>query len=308
MVPDMVLARDITPTVLQYVHWPYIPQRRVSLVIGNPGVGKGLWTVDLSRAVSTGGLLPDQQGHLTMQAPQGDVIFLSAEDGYEDGLRPRLDAAKVDIDRVHILRGKKNAQEETFPITFDDIAIIEQSVRKATTPKLVVIDPVTAYMGKRDINKSGDVAPIMDALRTLATTYTLAVVLVAHSSKTTMSNRTIHRALGSMALIGGVRAAMMIEEHPKDKQQSLLSQYKGSGGIMGRTLLFRKRPPTMAIPPVSNGAGYPGNAHHAEWCPLGTRQCHVPGSRPVARRAAAREPPPGGQRPRNTGRRRRRGL
>ena len=34
---------------------------------------------------------------------------------------------------------------------------------------------------------------------------------------------------------------MMIEEHPKDKQQSLFSQYKGSGGIEGRTLLFRKK-------------------------------------------------------------------
>ena len=183
MAPDMVLARDITPRVLQYLHWPYIVQRRVNLVIGNPGVGKGLWTVDLGRAVSTGGLLPDQQGAPTIQAPSGDVIFLSAEDGYEDGLRPRLDAAKADLDRVRILRGKKNTKEETLPITFDDIAIIEQAVQNATNPKLVVIDPVTAYMGQRDINKSGDVAPIMDALRTLATTYTLAVVLVAHPRK-----------------------------------------------------------------------------------------------------------------------------
>lgn len=107
--PDVVLASDVPPLELRYLHWPYVARRRVALVVGNPGTGKGLYTCNLGGASTRGGYLPDQQGKMTMRAPIGDVIFMSAEDGYEEGLVPRLIAAQADLERVWFLRGIKGA-------------------------------------------------------------------------------------------------------------------------------------------------------------------------------------------------------
>jgi hypothetical protein len=58
--------------------------------------------IDVTARITTGKFWPDDP---TGHNPVGDVLFLADEDGLADTLRPRLDAAQADVQRVHFVRG-----------------------------------------------------------------------------------------------------------------------------------------------------------------------------------------------------------
>src|SRR5438128_938851 len=68
--------------------WPdRIALGKLSLICGEPGIGKSLIAVFLAAHVSDGEKWPDGS-----PVPQGTVIYLSAEDAAEDTLAPRVHA------------------------------------------------------------------------------------------------------------------------------------------------------------------------------------------------------------------------
>ena len=70
-------ASDLEPEKLVWV-WPgRIPEGKLVLLGGPPGLGKSQLTAFMSATVSNGGHWPCGEGF----SPKGDVIFMSAEDG-----------------------------------------------------------------------------------------------------------------------------------------------------------------------------------------------------------------------------------
>ena len=73
----------------------------MSIIAGNPGLGKSQIAASIAAIVTTGGLWPvDQQ-----QCKAGSVVFLNGEDDPADTLRPRLQAAGADLDCVYFVDG-----------------------------------------------------------------------------------------------------------------------------------------------------------------------------------------------------------
>ena len=102
--------------------WPRrIPLGKLTLIAGDPGLGKSLVTIDIAARVSKGSGFPDGA-----PCEPGDVIILSAEDDAEDTIRPRLDAAGADVSRIHLLEAVRvvmadgKSTESTF--TLDGIS------------------------------------------------------------------------------------------------------------------------------------------------------------------------------------------
>jgi hypothetical protein len=82
-------ASDLKPEKLVWV-WPgRIPEGKLVLLGGPPGLGKSQLTAFISAVVSNGGAWPCGEGSTL----PGDVIFMSAEDGIRDTIVPRLMAA-----------------------------------------------------------------------------------------------------------------------------------------------------------------------------------------------------------------------
>jgi RecA-family ATPase len=73
---------------------------KLSLLAGDPGLGKSFITLDMAARVSRGTPFPDC---CNTPNPTGGVVLLSAEDDLADTIRPRLDAAGADVDRIHAL-------------------------------------------------------------------------------------------------------------------------------------------------------------------------------------------------------------
>src|SRR6266513_4467591 len=98
--PGAVLRcfRDIAPEAVRWL-WPgRIALGKLTLLIGDPGLGKSLLTAGIASCVSRGTSFPDGAA-----CEVGRVIFFSAEDDAADTIRPRLDVAGADVSRVHIL-------------------------------------------------------------------------------------------------------------------------------------------------------------------------------------------------------------
>ena len=121
--------------------WPdRIPLGAISLLEGDPGEGKSLLTYDLAARVTTGQAMPEAAG---LPSP-GGVILLQAEDRLEAMVKPRLEAANADIDRVLVYDQDRFAQQ---PLLIpDDVSLLEDAAAKVEA-KLLVIDPLGAFLG-----------------------------------------------------------------------------------------------------------------------------------------------------------------
>ncbi len=74
---------------------------------GDPGLGKSTMLLDLAARVSNAGIMPDNS-----IGASGTVIVMSAEDAVDDTIRPRLEAAGANLQRVIDLSHVRDRGEE----------------------------------------------------------------------------------------------------------------------------------------------------------------------------------------------------
>ena len=159
----VVRLSEVTPVPVRYLWQDRIAVGKLNLLVGDPGLGKSFISYDVAARVSTGAAWPDA-GH----APRGSVVLLSAEDALADTVRPRLDALSADVTRIHALTAVRVADgpERQFSLA-QDVAQLE-AVLATTGATLVIIDPLSAYLGgKADSYKDPDVRGLLAPLAAL---------------------------------------------------------------------------------------------------------------------------------------------
>lgn len=235
-------ASEITPEPIEWL-WPSrVAIGKQTMVVGEPGLGKSQLTAFMAAAITTAGQWPCNEG----QAPLGSVIILSAEDDAADTIRPRLDAAGADVERVLIVsavRSDDGKGRRTFNLQAD-LDLLEQEITKARDVRLVIIDPISSYMGKTDSHKNSDVRGVLEPVGEMAARLRVAVVSVTHKSKG-KGNSAINSAIGSIGFTGVARSAFMVEKDPDDPDRRLFLQIKNNiakdpGGLafrIGQNLL-----------------------------------------------------------------------
>jgi putative DNA primase/helicase len=208
----LVRTSEIVPERVEWI-WPgVIAGGRVTGLVGYPGLGKSQVGIDIAATVSTGRHWPGG----AVNGNAGHVIILSAEDDAADTIVPRLIAARADRTRVQVVKAVKgdDGVERAFNLAVDlDRLENEYDLRQV---KLVVIDPVSAYLGTttgKHINRNhgGDVRNIHDRLGAFAAKHELAVLAVSHLNKTNGA-RAITRIMGSLEWVAAPRAVFLVTE------------------------------------------------------------------------------------------------
>ena len=228
---------DIAPKPLHWL-WPgRIPLGKLTLLIGDPGLGKSLLTADVASRVTRGTSFPDGA-----TCELGSVIFLSAEDDAADTIRPRLDAAGADVSRVHILEAVRVAltdgslTEKTFNLETDS-AILEGALLDRPDVRLIVIDPISAYLGGVDSHSNAEVRGILAPLVALAGRLGVAVLCVTHLRKS--AGQAIYRAISSIAFAAAARAVWAVAPDPEDGDRRLFLAVKQNLSSSAGGLAFR---------------------------------------------------------------------
>lgn len=222
---------EVTPKAVDWV-WPgRLARGKTTMLAGNVGLGKSQTAIDIAARITTGAAWPDGG-----DAPLGSVIFLSAEDTPDDTLRPRLDAAGGDPARVHVVTAVREGDKRR---TFNLQADIEE-LRKVVTALgdvvLIIIDPVTSYLGRIDSHRSSDVRAALEPVGEFAATTGVAVLLVSHPSKA-VSNA-INSVTGSLAFVAMPRMVFLAVPEV-GTERNLLLPVKNNLGPLAPGLGYR---------------------------------------------------------------------
>jgi hypothetical protein len=223
--------------------WPgRIARGKVTILSGHPGLGKSQLTANMAAIVTTGGQWPLDR----FRCEPGNVVFFSAEDDAEDTILPRLEAARADLDRIFILDAvldDKGAPPRAFNLK-GDLPRLGQMLEYIGDVALVVIDPVTAYLGDTDSHKNADIRALLSPLVELASHHGAAVVCVSHLSKGG-SGEALLRVTGSLAFVAAARAAFLIAQDKGDKHRRLFLPIKNNIGNDESGLAFTVQSVTL---------------------------------------------------------------
>ena len=130
------LYSDVQATSVRWLWYPFIAVGKITLLQGDPGDGKSTMMMNLIAELSKGGNTPDGN---PIGMPK-KVIYQCSEDGVSDTIKPRLEKCGADCRNVAFIN------EDTYSgLTLDDERIRQAIIE--FRPRLVVIDPIQAYLG-----------------------------------------------------------------------------------------------------------------------------------------------------------------
>lgn len=227
--PPFIFRRmsDVQAKPIRWLWSGRIARGKVSMLAGHPGLGKSQLTASLAAIVTTGGTWPVDK----TPCERGNVIFFSAEDDAEDTIRPRLEAAGADLGRVFILDAvveETGSRPRAFNLT-TDLHRLGEMLSHLGEVALVVIDPITAYLGGTDSHKNADIRALLAPLGDLAAKHGAAVVCVSHLNKGG-GGEALTRVTGSLAFVAASRAAFLIVRDKEDQHRRLFLPIKNNIG------------------------------------------------------------------------------
>ncbi len=223
---------------------------KVSIIAGDPGLGKSQFTIRLAAHVSRGRPWPVDE----TECPLGSVLLVSAEDDVADTIRPRLEAADADLSRVHCVglvagaNGRRGLSLET------DVTLLASKVAELGDCRLIVIDPVSAFMGATDSHNNAEVRGLLALLSDMAAERSIAVVLVTHLNKGGERSNAMYRATGSLAFVAAARAAYVVTRDKDDPKRRLFLPLKNNlaearTGLAYRVVTAGNGAPSLAFEP-----------------------------------------------------------
>ena len=218
---------DVEPETVEWLWWPYIPLGKLTIIEGDPGLGKSWLTMALTTFVSAKQRLPGQEVKVG-----GNVLVLSAEDGLGDTIRPRLDTLGADSSKVYAIAES---------VTFDEDGTEDlDQLMTDLAPKLVICDPLVAYMGGQvDLHKANETRAVMARLARLAEKHHCAVVGIRHLTKGSR-DKSIYRGIGSIDITAAARSVMLVGRNPDDPDEGrVLCHIKCNLAPLGRAQAYR---------------------------------------------------------------------
>ena len=231
-------ASEIEPEHVEWL-WPgRIAVGKQTCIAGDPGTGKSQLSVAIAAVISRGGEWPCGEG----RAPLGNVIIFSAEDGASDTIIPRLIAAGADRNRIHIVDavGTEVGRRRGFNLQAD-LKLLEEKIAEIGDVRLIVIDPISSYMGKTDSHKNADVRAVLEPIAEMAERTRVAICSVTHFSKPNggTATKALHKVIGSIAFVAAARATFAVLEDPNNKDRRLFLHAKNNLSEPPQGLAFR---------------------------------------------------------------------
>jgi hypothetical protein len=227
--------------------WPgRIPLGKLTILDGDPGLGKSVLTMDIAARVSAGEPMPfDAQGEPGEGRKPAGVVLLTAEDGLADTICPRLEAAGADLDSITALNFLPGDPPRP-PVLPDNVNWIAKAVEQVKA-KLIVIDPLMAFLGGNvNAHRDQDVRRALHPLAKMAEQTGAAILVVRHLNKS-MGGSPLYRGGGSIGIIGAARSGLLVARDPDDPDRRVLASTKCN---------LARLPPSLSysIEPHENGA------------------------------------------------------
>jgi len=211
---------------VDWLWYPYVPFGKVTIIQGDPGEGKTTLALNIAALLSNGLPMPDTDHAVDCST----IIYQSAEDSAEDTIKPRLTSAGADCSRIAFI----DESEKGFSL--NDTRI--ESVLKDTGARLMIIDPLQAYLGENsEMNRADGIRPIMKQLTAIADRTGCAIIIIGHMNKAS-SAKGIYRGLGSIDITAAARSVLLVSRVKNNPSVRVMAQLKNSLAAEGRPIAF----------------------------------------------------------------------
>ena len=224
---ELIRASEIDPKSVDWLWYPFIPYGKVTLVQGDPGDGKSTFLLTIAAMLTKGEPLPFTEPE-TPPEPMS-VIYQTTEDDADDTIVPRFIRSNGDREKLIFIN------EKEAPISFDD-ARIEEAI-KTTGAKLLILDPLSSYIGDCQLNAANEVRPRFNHLIRIAKETNAAIVIVNHLNKM-FGTKAIYRTPGSIDIVGAVRSALLIGRSKENDDERVMVQQKSNLAPTGAAIVF----------------------------------------------------------------------
>ena len=131
-----------------------------------------------------------------------NVIYQTAEDGLADTVKPRLEIAGADCEKILVI------DESDKSLSMADERL-EEALAK-TEAKVLILDPIQAYLGGgMDMNRANEARDMTKKLGALAEKYQCAILLIGHMNKAS-GNKAAYRSMGSIDFFAVARSVLLV--------------------------------------------------------------------------------------------------
>lgn len=228
---ELSCVADLVEEPIDWLWHGKIARGELCIIAGEPGASKTMVAIDLAARVSNG----DKEPLGDRRMCKGSVVFLTSENHPTKVMRPRLVAAGADLTKVHILSSSiievENGKKKNRHVAIaEDAAKIGEAVASLPDVVLLVIDPISEYMGKKDANNNADVRDMLATLTENVRDKNVAVLAIAHFNKKTEITTATSRINGSIGFAGAARTAFAVGKF-KDSNWSEEEEEQHDGEI-----------------------------------------------------------------------------
>lgn len=217
---------NVKASEVEWIWYPYIPCGKITMLQGDPGEGKSTLIIHIAAILTKGGYLPDGQ---KIKKPEM-VIYQCSEDGKGDTIKPRLEQAGADCNRVAFIK------EDNGELTLEDERIKNAIIQIGA--KMVVLDPIQAFIGHNgNMANAVKMREILSKLSKVAEETNCAIILVGHMTKTN-GGKQIYRGLGSIDIAAAARSILMVSRDKEDPWKRYMFPVKSSLAPEGEPIGF----------------------------------------------------------------------
>ncbi len=232
---NFISLSSIEPEAIEWF-WPNkIPTGAVTIFAGDPGTGKSYLTHYIASQVTRGAIWPDCPDEPTIK---GSVIFIADEDDRAKVIRPRLDKHGADVSKVFILDKVFTGDEREFFDLSKHLEGLDRTLKKISDCRLLIFDPITAYLGKTNANSNAEVRAVLTPLAALAVRHNITVIGINHLNKRADLSY-MYRGLGSQAFVAQSRSAWAVMLDQDDRETRIFAPIKSNYCIEPTGLKFR---------------------------------------------------------------------
>lgn len=183
----------------------------LGLLVGDPGIGKSLVSVDISARLTRGLPLPGE----TRGRRPARVLYLNAEDHPAQTTRVRIEAAGADIERLYIL--DVGSRQVRLP---SDVGALDELLRRYGDVDFLTLDPLVAVLDQGlDSNSMTDVRRATDPLAQLGARRRISPFVNHHFTKS-LERTGIYRVAGSVGIVGATRHVLVMSLDPDEDEGS----------------------------------------------------------------------------------------
>lgn len=229
-----ISAADVEVRKVDWLWFPYISRGALTIVEGDPGLGKSYMMQMISVALCDGGKLPGEGGlNGKQRIKQGRVLYCSVEDDASTVIVPRLKWNGCENISGFRIYDRKLTMDE------DGLSHAEYLVEKYKID-MVVFDTLNYFVGGIDVHRANEVSQQMEHFQRLAHRYGVAVVVLRHLTKASGGSvKAAYRGQGSIAFSGAAREVLTVGLHPDDHTLRIVAVTKLNLEAIPKALGYR---------------------------------------------------------------------